>query len=271
MVDQVISCCDSLTMALAPEAGFDVLLTDPPYSDHVHSNATSQSKGRGTRHRDLGFDSISQQIRLALAGWANKANRWSIIFSDVEGSHELIKAARETSVDVEYVRTLAWVRWSMPQLSGDRPPQGFEHVLLFHPRGKKRWNGPGNITHLSHLALRGEGKHRCEKPLDQALDLVSWFTDPCEKVFDPFAGSGTFGLACRLLGRSYVGFELDPAWAEKAANRLVSPLTRRDAIRVHRWIESVSEPVSAPTDGPSVIRAQRRRLDKLHVVEGLAQ
>jgi site-specific DNA-methyltransferase (adenine-specific) len=53
--------------------------------------------------------------------------------------------------------------------------------------------------------LRGEDKHKAEKPLDQALDLVEWFSDEGETVFDPFAGSGTIGLACRILGRSYLG------------------------------------------------------------------
>ena len=54
--------------------------------------------------------------------------------------------------------------------------RGLEHVVVLHPKGRKRWSGPGNLTHLAHLALRGEGKHKAEKPLDQALDLVSFFS-----------------------------------------------------------------------------------------------
>ncbi len=153
----------------------------------------------------------------------------------------------------------------MPQLSGDRPPQGFEHVMVYHPKGKKRWNGPGNLTHLAHLAMRGEDKHKCEKPLDQALDLVSWFTDAGDSVFDPFAGHATIGVACRLLGRHYVGFELDPVWAEKAQSRLANPLTDRDLKRVERWLTSETEPVSALPDGPSLVRAKARAEDKERV------
>jgi DNA modification methylase len=85
---------------------------------------------------------------------------------------------------------------------------------------KPHWHGPGNLTHLAHLCLRGEDKHKTEKPLDQALDLVSWFSDPGDWVFDPFAGRGTFGLACKILGRNYIGVEMNPAEAQLAQARI---------------------------------------------------
>jgi DNA modification methylase len=72
------------------------------------------------------------------------------------------------------------------------------------------------------LCLRGEDKHKAEKPLDQALDLVSWFSDPDDWVFDPFAGRGTFGLACKILGRNYLGVELNPVEAQLAQARIAS-------------------------------------------------
>jgi site-specific DNA-methyltransferase (adenine-specific) len=245
---------------------FDVMITDPPYSDHVHKNATSQSKGRGTRKRELGFESLSRKARKAIGNWASLVKRWSVVYSDVEHSNWLSLAVQARGA--EYIRTMPWVRWSMPQLSGDRPPQGFEHVLCFHPKGKKRWNGPGSLTHLSHLALRGEEKHKCEKPLDQALDLVSFFSDVGETIFDPFAGNGTIGLACRLLGRGYTGIELDPEWAEKAQLRLTNHISDRDTERIARWLSQDSEPVSALKEGPSLVRAESRATDKRNVRNG---
>jgi DNA modification methylase len=41
-------------------------------------------------------------------------------------------------------------------------------------------------------------------------------------VLDPFAGSGTTGVAARRLGCSFLGFEIDPAQAEAANQRLVA-------------------------------------------------
>lgn len=129
----------------------------------------------------------------------------------------------------------------MPQLSGDRPPTGCEFVSVFHgaAKGKKHWNGPGNLTHLAHKCLRGEGKHKAEKPLDLMLDLVDWFSDPGELVIDPFVGSGTTALACKLLGRDFAGTEVDAEWAARARARVAAPkLSARDEERYRRWSES---------------------------------
>jgi modification methylase len=45
-------------------------------------------------------------------------------------------------------------------------------------------------------------------------------------VLDPFFGSGTTGVAARRLGRSFIGVERDPAYAEAARQRIdaVEPL-----------------------------------------------
>lgn len=211
------------------------MVADCPYSKHTHKSAVSgnfdtRSGGKGVRKRDLGFAHITPKFRRYVATCAGQVQRWSIIYTDVESVGLWKKALGKL-----YVRAIPWIRWSMPQLSGDRPPQGQEQIVLAHPKGRKRWSGPGNLTHLAHKCLRGEGKHKCEKPLDQMLDLVSWFSEPGELVYDPCAGSGTAGLACRILGRKYVGVELQRVWARRAQRRLKAPLSARDQVRYDRW------------------------------------
>ncbi len=260
----MIYCASAFDLTSAEVSAFDVMITDPPYNAHVHNCAVSASSRRGTRKREMGFEALSRRARQCIADCAAAVRRWTVVYSDVESSNWLSLAVQARGV--EYVRTLPWVRWSMPQLSGDRPPQGFEHLCVYHSKGKKHWNGPGNLTHLAHLALRGETKHKAEKPLDQALDLVSWFSDVGEVVLDPFAGHGTIGLACRLLGREYVGLEIDAEWAAKASARIdAAELSERDAERVARWLEQDSEPVSALAEGPSVARANARAADQARV------
>ncbi len=217
----------------------DVLITDPPYSAHVHANAVSQSIGGGVRQRDLGFVSLSDELRLWTSKLAARIPRWSVIFSDIEGSHlwhrDLVVSG------ATYIRTIPWVRWSIPQLSGDRPPSGCELIILAYGQGKgrKHWSGPGNLTHFAHTCLRGDGKHRTEKPLDLMLDLVSWFSDPGEIVIDPFSGSGTTGLAAKILGREFVGAEMDELWASRAQARIdCDTLSERDQGRYDKWKDS---------------------------------
>ena len=52
------------------------------------------------------------------------------------------------------------------------------------------------------------------------LELVELFTDPGESVLDPFAGSGTTGVACLRLGREFIGIERDPKYFALACERL---------------------------------------------------
>src|SRR5579872_125018 len=165
----------------------DVMITDPPYRAHVHKAATSHSHIRGARHRDLGFDHLDEGLRKWTCEVAAACKRWSVIHTDTESVGAW--AAGLAAAGATYIRAVPWVRWSMSQLSGDRPPQGHEMIVVAYGCGvgKKHWNGPGNLTHLAHLCLRGEGKHKAEKPLDQLLDLVTWFSDKGETVIDPFA------------------------------------------------------------------------------------
>lgn len=52
------------------------------------------------------------------------------------------------------------------------------------------------------------------------LALVADFTDPGETILDPFAGSGTTGVACLRLGRKFIGIEKDPTYFALACERL---------------------------------------------------
>jgi DNA modification methylase len=45
-------------------------------------------------------------------------------------------------------------------------------------------------------------------------------TDPGDLVFDPFAGSGSTGVAALTLGRRFLGCEQDGTYAALAASRL---------------------------------------------------
>jgi hypothetical protein len=275
---------DALEVDPSVFAEFDAMITDPPYSDHVHDNATSiGTGGAGVRERDLGFASLTPELRARLGTAAASVRRWSCVFSDFEGAPEWWRACSAS----EWIRLVPWVRWSQPQLSGDRPCTGAEAVLVWHAQNvgarggvkpkAKRWNGPGSLTHFERRALRGQYKHPTEKPLDLALDLVSWFSDPNEAVIDPCAGAGTTALACRLLGRDCVALERDEQWATHAAGRVRGPLTDRDRVRAEEWCGWILEeaervPVPSAPDGSDVRtyeRAQRRIADAARVYEAI--
>lgn len=62
--------------------------------------------------------------------------------------------------------------------------------------------------------------HPTQKPLDVVIPLVKWWTFEGDVVLDPFAGSGTTAVACKLLGRKWICFEINPRYVEIARRRL---------------------------------------------------
>ena len=65
-----------------------------------------------------------------------------------------------------------------------------------------------------------KGKHPCEKPQDLLRHAISSTTRPGATVLDCFMGSGSTGIACRELGRNFIGIELDPEYFRKASEAI---------------------------------------------------
>jgi DNA modification methylase len=55
----------------------------------------------------------------------------------------------------------------------------------------------------------GNKLHPTQKPLPVLLPLVDTFSAPAGLLLDPFSGSGSSLLAAKMLGRSWLGIELD--------------------------------------------------------------
>ena len=41
-------------------------------------------------------------------------------------------------------------------------------------------------------------------------------------ILDPFTGGGTVPAVCKMLGRNYIAFEIEPATAEAARERVLN-------------------------------------------------
>jgi site-specific DNA-methyltransferase (adenine-specific) len=232
------------------------VFADPPYSAEVHRKAVSTGTKGTPRPRDLGFGSLTAATREAVSALITHATRWSLVFSDIESS-----LAWEPK-GVERIRMIPWIRWSQPQISGDRPPTGAEMTVLFHPPTKKSWNGHGGLTHFTEKSLRGEDKYSCEKPLDLMLTIVSAFSDVGDLVCDPCCGSGTTGVACALLGRHCVMLDSSETACQLAQERVQSGLSDRDKARLSRWIEEMSWAIDTPDSKAGALRYARAKADR---------
>ena len=83
---------------------------------------------------------------------------------------------------------------------------------------------PDNFTDLwwysPILVGSAERVHCCQKPDRMIQDMIITSTRPGELVLDPFAGSGTTGVAAMRTGRRAVLIEQDEKYCEIIANRL---------------------------------------------------
>ena len=66
--------------------------------------------------------------------------------------------------------------------------------------------------------------HMTAKPVDLLRHLIRIFSADKSTVFDPFAGSGSTGVAARLENRNFLGIEIDMKMADYADNRIDNKL-----------------------------------------------
>jgi site-specific DNA-methyltransferase (adenine-specific) len=215
-------------MAEQEDGAVDHVITDPPYEAEAHTLQRRVKRGPSlTRGRDasvaqetpLSFEPLSFELR-ASAGThvARLCRRWAIVFCQCEAAQKW----RAALAPMSYRRTAVWVKPdAMPQYSGDRPGMGYESLVCCHAPGRSRWNGGGRVGVFTHNKNSG-GKHlhETQKPLPLMAQLVGLFTDPNDLICDPFAGSGTTGVACLRLGRRFVGCEINEQYFAVAVERL---------------------------------------------------
>ena len=194
------------------------VLTDPPYTERTHGMAKS-NKGKGHGVRAVTFDAMTESdLSSVLSECARVSRGW--VVATVAYQHAF--AFDETPpTGLRCLRLGVWVKTNpMPQISADRPGQGWESIAYMHRDDvKPSWNGGGKAGNYITTVQQGEG-HPTAKPLSMLSDWVRNFTQPGDLVLDPFAGSGTTLRAALDEGRKAIGVELDERYCEVIAKRL---------------------------------------------------
>ncbi|CAG9261044.1 Methyltransferase [Burkholderia diffusa] len=215
----------------------DHVITDPPYEAEAHGAGRrllgrvaelADSKIREIEAAPLDFGAMDDELRERVCRWAAvECSGWFLAFCQAEAVSDWRDAMEAAAL--KWRRAMVWVKPdSSPQLSGDRPAQGYESIAsAWCGSGRSIWNGGGKrgvFTYGKHDPGTGHGgaanEHPTQKPLLLMLDLVQLFTQPGQLIVDPFMGSGTTGIAAIQLGRRFIGMELRPKYFEIACRRI---------------------------------------------------
>jgi len=205
--------CRTVLSGMADES-VAAVLTDPPYTERTHRKACTPDAQGVTA-----FAPITDEVLEALLAEMGRVSRgWVVATLDYRHAVAFDNAPPH---GLKVQRLGVWVKTNpTPQLSGDRPAQGWESIAYMHRSDRRsRWSGGG--SHGNHVSpIPPPEGHPTAKPLPLVSKWVRWFTDNGDLVLDPFAGSGTTLRAAKNEGRRAIGVELEERYCEIAARRL---------------------------------------------------
>lgn len=216
-------------------SGVGALVTDPPYSsgglhagsrkaDPLKKYVTSGSTAQMNLPTFTG-DSRDQRSFFAWSAlWLGMARRACVERAPCVAFADW----RQLPVMSDAVQAGGWtwrgvVPWVKP---GARPQKGrfsaASEFALWGSNGAMRTDGPCLPGWWSSPPVPTAGReHPTQKPLSVMRAAVQ-VADPGALVLDPFAGSGTTGVAALLEGLRFVGIEASEEIAESAARRLLA-------------------------------------------------
>ena len=100
----------------------------------------------------------------------------------------------------------------------EKVPHYYNYELMREINGGKQMK---DVWHMPAIGRWGKscGKHPTQKPLSVLSRIILASTRPDSWILDPFAGSSTTGIAANLLGRKYLGIDIEQEFLELGKRR----------------------------------------------------
>ncbi|MFM9373396.1 DNA-methyltransferase [Streptomyces sp. Da 82-17] len=234
---------DALTVlaGLAAES-VDAVITDPPYnsggrtsSERTSRTARAKYTSGDAAHDLADFPGENRDQRSYLR-WltelltesyrASREHAIAMVFSDYRQAPTTTDALQMAGWTWNGI--LPWIK-PAPRPRKGGPKQDSEFIV---------WGVKGTLDRTRDLYLPGhyiasqprKGRvHITQKPVEVMRQLVKVCPEG-GTVLDPFAGSGTTGVAALLEGRNFIGVELSEHYAATAKKRLMSALNRENFV-----------------------------------------
>lgn len=204
----------------------DAVITDPPYNISKDNNLKSMGRiGLDFGKWDKGFN---QTDWIDLVAPKVKKGGNVVIFNSWRNFGEIADKLEVLGFEVKDM-----IRWEksnpMPRNRDRRFIVDYDIAIWAVKKGAKWTFNRLNETYdrpLIHAPLtpksekEGNG-HPTQKPVAVMEWLIKHLTNENDVVLDPFMGSGSTGVACKNLNRSFIGSELEKEYFNISKKRIL--------------------------------------------------
>ena len=224
-------------MKTIPDKSIDMILTSPPYNMRTrirNGKYTTREKSEHFSKKYKHFDDalpidefysfhkncITEMLRISKIVIYN--------FQIVTGSKEaFFKMVGDFNKDIKDI--IIWDKgFGQPAMHEKVLNSGYEMLLIMEDdkkAGRVIQNASFKRGELQNILRIGRGKkisdiHSACFPVELAETIIKNFSNKNDITLDPFAGSGTTGVACKKLGRNFIGIEISPEYFKIAKRRI---------------------------------------------------
>jgi len=239
-----LHCADQRAfLASLPDESVDCVWTDPPYflsndgPTCVAGKRRKVNKGEWDRSQGLSGD---HQFNLAWLAECQRVLRPAGTIWVSGTTHVYLSVGMAMmALGFRILNDIVWEKPNPPPNLGCRcfthatemilwatkAPRGSRHRHVFNYDAMKQANDGRQMKNVWRYAAPGagekrHGRHPTQKPLALIERCIEASTLPGQRVLDPFAGSGSTGVAALRRGREFVGCEIEPDYARLAVERL---------------------------------------------------
>lgn len=197
------------------------IITDPPYSAKTHDGHNAMSDADESR-RGIQYAALEpSDIYLIVSAWEQMCDGWIVVMTDHILMPEWLLAMERTG---RYTFAPVPIIQKRFRKTGDGPSSDAVYLCVSRPR-KKQFLSWGSLTGHYLAPLEQNSIVVGAKPAALMQALVSDYSRQGDTVCDPYAGGGSTALACRTLGRNFVGAEINELHYNFAQRRLSEKYT----------------------------------------------
>lgn len=201
----LLYCADCLEiLPQIPDKSVDLVLTDPPYGINYYSGRYKN----GNPHLPI---KNNDDLFLPLLELWRILKETGALFS--------FNSFKNPIIDDKVKNQIIWVKnnWTAGDLTGNFANQ-YESIA-FIPKAEFKLKGKrfSNVWYFDRVTPEF---HPTQKPVDLITRIIKCGSINNDLILDPFLGSGTTAIACKMLQRKYIGIEINPQYCDITIQRL---------------------------------------------------